>query len=243
MAEYLERLFGALGHVPPILREKLWRLRQLDETAVDMEAQLERRQTELLQAAREAVERFQGAGEGEDPVDAEELQGIRDGRQQLRELYDQKSALARDIYDILDSCCKQMDKDIRVLQGLLPEFAQAAISGRKKKGRAQEDPPHAQALLHGAHGEQAPGAGAGPGAQASDPNEPLYCICKNVSFGEMVGCDNDDCPIEWFHLACVGLEAPPADDEKWFCPLCAKPDGAGAGAEAPAAAGIAVDAR
>eukprot|EP00753_Platysulcus_tardus_P017716 PLAT6467.1.p1 GENE.PLAT6467.1~~PLAT6467.1.p1 ORF type:complete len:290 (+),score=93.82 PLAT6467.1:85-870(+) len=37
-----------------------------------------------------------------------------------------------------------------------------------------------------------------------DPNEPLYCICRKVSYGAMVGCDNDDCPIEWFHFECVG---------------------------------------
>lgn len=25
-----------------------------------------------------------------------------------------------------------------------------------------------------------------------DPNEPLYCYCQQVSYGEMVACDNDD---------------------------------------------------
>ncbi len=25
-----------------------------------------------------------------------------------------------------------------------------------------------------------------------DPNEPTYCVCNRVSFGEMVGCDNPD---------------------------------------------------
>ena len=24
-----------------------------------------------------------------------------------------------------------------------------------------------------------------------DPNEPTYCLCNRVSFGEMVACDND----------------------------------------------------
>lgn len=37
-----------------------------------------------------------------------------------------------------------------------------------------------------------------------DPNEPTYCVCHQVSYGEMIGCDNLDCPIEWFHFACVG---------------------------------------
>jgi hypothetical protein len=25
-----------------------------------------------------------------------------------------------------------------------------------------------------------------------DPNEPRYCLCNQVSYGEMVGCDNED---------------------------------------------------
>jgi inhibitor of growth protein 4 len=51
-----------------------------------------------------------------------------------------------------------------------------------------------------------------------DPNEPTYCLCHQVSYGEMIGCDNPDCPIEWFHFACVGLTSKPKG--KWFCPKC-----------------------
>ncbi|XP_014215136.1 inhibitor of growth protein 5 [Copidosoma floridanum] len=51
-----------------------------------------------------------------------------------------------------------------------------------------------------------------------DPNEPTYCICNQVSYGEMIGCDNTDCGIEWFHFACVGLTTKPKG--KWYCPKC-----------------------
>jgi len=53
---------------------------------------------------------------------------------------------------------------------------------------------------------------------AVDPNEPTYCLCHQVSYGEMIGCDNPDCPIEWFHFGCVGLTIKPKG--KWFCPKC-----------------------
>ncbi|XP_072181864.1 inhibitor of growth protein 3-like [Diadema setosum] len=53
---------------------------------------------------------------------------------------------------------------------------------------------------------------------AYDPNEPRYCVCNQVSYGEMVGCDNPKCPIEWFHYGCVGITNPPKG--KWFCPQC-----------------------
>ncbi len=48
-----------------------------------------------------------------------------------------------------------------------------------------------------------------------DGDEPRYCYCNEVSYGDMIACENDDCPREWFHLACVGLERAPRG--KWFC--------------------------
>ena len=45
-------------------------------------------------------------------------------------------------------------------------------------------------------------------------DEPRYCYCNDFSYGEMVGCDADDCPREWFHLHCVGLSKAPAKTGK-----------------------------
>lgn len=54
----------------------------------------------------------------------------------------------------------------------------------------------------------------------NNTNEPLYCICKRVSFGQMVACDNIDCKIVWYHFSCVGLDTKPRG--KWYCPQCRK---------------------
>lgn len=51
-----------------------------------------------------------------------------------------------------------------------------------------------------------------------DPNEPTYCLCEQVSYGEMICCDNDKCTIEWFHFSCVDLHHKPKG--KWYCPKC-----------------------
>eukprot|EP00127_Corallochytrium_limacisporum_P007463 Clim_evm8s252 gene=Clim_evmTU8s252 len=51
-----------------------------------------------------------------------------------------------------------------------------------------------------------------------DPDK--FCICGGPSYGEMIGCDNDDCEIEWFHFGCVGLKTKPKGD--WYCPACRK---------------------
>lgn len=62
---------------------------------------------------------------------------------------------------------------------------------------------------------------------AIDPNEPKYCYCDQVSSGDMVACDNEDCPREWFHYHCVGFTAPPKG--KWYCLFCALPGFKGSG--------------
>ena len=53
-----------------------------------------------------------------------------------------------------------------------------------------------------------------------DPNEPTYCYCNRVSFGEMIGCDNPDCAIEWFHFECVGITLETRPKGKWYCKAC-----------------------
>ena len=44
-----------------------------------------------------------------------------------------------------------------------------------------------------------------------------------VSFGEMIACDNPDCAIEWFHFECVGLDPNQSRPrgKKWYCNDCA----------------------
>jgi inhibitor of growth protein 3 len=56
------------------------------------------------------------------------------------------------------------------------------------------------------------------GAEGDDGK--VYCICQKVSFGDMVACDNDKCPYEWFHWGCVGLKSEP--EGTWICPPCTK---------------------
>ncbi|ODV97250.1 hypothetical protein PACTADRAFT_79643 [Pachysolen tannophilus NRRL Y-2460] len=56
------------------------------------------------------------------------------------------------------------------------------------------------------------------GATGGEEDE-LYCFCRQVSFGNMIACDNANCKYEWFHYDCVGLKEPPQGT--WYCPDCA----------------------
>jgi len=55
-------------------------------------------------------------------------------------------------------------------------------------------------------------------SDSDNGSQPTYCICEKISYGDMVCCDNDICPIEWFHFGCVSLRKKPKG--KWYCPRC-----------------------
>uniref|UniRef100_A0A146KMZ2 Inhibitor of growth protein n=1 Tax=Lygus hesperus TaxID=30085 RepID=A0A146KMZ2_LYGHE len=78
--------------------------------------------------------------------------------------------------------------------------ASATTKKKKRKSRQREEtPPREEEIQH-------------------DIDEPTYCLCDQISYGEMILCDNDLCPIEWFHFVCVSLTTKPKG--KWFCPKC-----------------------
>jgi len=58
-----------------------------------------------------------------------------------------------------------------------------------------------------------------------EPDEQVYCYCQRISFGEMIACDGEHCPYEWFHLVCLGFTEVPKG--KWYCSVCASDSDAG----------------
>ena len=52
---------------------------------------------------------------------------------------------------------------------------------------------------------------------ASSEDERLFCYCQREG-GQMIGCDNSNCPIEWFHMKCLKIKNVPKG--KWYCPDC-----------------------
>lgn len=79
-----------------------------------------------------------------------------------------------------------------------------------------------------------------PGDIQGDPDEKKYCYCNRISFGQMVGCDDENCEKEWvspralsgpylgssltacfsfqFHLVCIGHKVAPTGT--WYCDDC-----------------------
>lgn len=119
----------------------------------------------------------------------------------------------------------------------LSDADSASLSGEDKRGRsrgASGTPARdggAAANINVTEGSRGPGGARRRAAQGEDHemadaedeeagDDRKYCFCRTVSFGDMVACDNEDCPYEWFHWSCVGLKSEP--NGKWFCAECEK---------------------
>lgn len=51
-------------------------------------------------------------------------------------------------------------------------------------------------------------------------DEIKWCYCKGDDEDEMICCDNESCPIQWFHTACLKITHIPKGN--WYCPNCRK---------------------
>ena len=81
---------------------------------------------------------------------------------------------------------------------------------------ADDESAHSEA---GTEDEEMLGMG-GPEQEEEESDDTKYCFCQRVSFGDMVGCDNDDCRFQWFHWECVNIKESPVGE--WLCPECRK---------------------
>lgn len=138
---------------------------------------------------------------------------------------DDKVQLAMQTYEMVDKHIRRLDTDLQRLeakQRTLDKKSESQMfvdksteKKKKKKGSDNNTPETSSSLPFSLI------SGAGEGLDMPvDPNEPTYCLCHQVSYGEMIGCDNGDCPVEWFHFACVGLTSKPKGS--WYCPICTK---------------------
>lgn len=131
-------------------------------------------------------------------------------------LSEEKMNRAQQIYDYIDQHIRKLDKDLKSFEAEVAKERQrlglpavpgtegelggpSGVDGRRKRGgkggAATPAPVHvptSEELYHAA-------------LAVADATEPTYCYCNRISFGEMIACDNVECPIEWFHFECVGL--------------------------------------
>ena len=194
----------------------LKRLRDLDDTAIGLSASITKVVDRSLDDTRGGKRGKSGSG-----TDLNNESFLSDLKKSVA-VADEKVALAQQCYDLVEQHIARLDKDLRVFDNALAEKeAQVAIA----KGLVV--PPKAvgndgQGGLSNAINNvvQPTQAGTAAVAHLSDLNEQKFCVCNRVSFGEMIACENEECAIEWFHFACVGLSTDAKIKGKWYCTTC-----------------------
>jgi hypothetical protein len=115
----------------------------------------------------------------------------------IEDFTERKVQLAINAYDMIDQQICVVDKEIKLLE----------TSIKFNRGKI---PPPPTFETRAAKKRKIP---------KEPESEPLFCVCRTPNSGKMVQCDNEDCPIEWFHYECVGLTKTP---DVWHCPTCAQ---------------------
>ncbi|MQM02401.1 hypothetical protein Taro_035163 [Colocasia esculenta] len=210
------QLEADLESLPSMLRHTYATMRELDQSLLTLQQQNEKRCEEEIEEIR------QGVQSGNMTLDASLIRfsdEALDEQKHCIRIADEKVALAGQAYEMVDAQIQQLDQYMRKLEERRQEreLAQAAgtgaVDGGSRSGRGSESskPGRKKTRL----------VAEPPSIDLEipvDPNEPTYCFCNQVSYGQMVACDNPDCKIEWFHFGCVGLKEQPKG--KWYCPNC-----------------------
>lgn len=143
----------------------------------------------------------------------------------LEDFTERKIQLAVRNYDLIDHHIRLVDHELSIVENVMknnglsiqlniptPTVSVVAVknvNSEKKRGRGR--PPLSSIKSDTPKYEEVEEV-------EIDPNEPLYCICRQVAFGDMIACDNDSCTVEWFHYSCVNLTKKPKST--WLCNAC-----------------------
>lgn len=185
-----DHFIETLEHVPAELQRNFVLMSDLDK-----------RTRELLKRISECVQEYRKvAKKGKRTSLLKESMDLFD---KARSYADDKVDLAMQTYDLVDKHIRRLES-INGAQTIGETNNTSSSIGQTQEGKKRDCSRNALEPL--------------AVDMPPDPNEPKYCTCHQVSFGEMIACDNKDCPVEWFHFACVDLKAKPKG--KWYCPEC-----------------------
>ncbi|XP_043703349.1 PHD finger protein ING1 [Telopea speciosissima] len=223
---FLEDFQASLESLPTILQRKYSLMCDLDKSLQESQRQNE------LRCEQEIEDIKRGVQSGNITPDTSLIRFSDDALDEQKHcirIADEKVGLAIQAYDLvdahvqqLDQYMKRLDEELRRERDLAGAGGVAALNSdiNVKSGRGSETSKGGRKKTRSA---AAATVAADPPSMdldlPVDPNEPTYCYCNQISFGEMIACDNPDCKIEWFHYGCVGLKDPPKG--KWYCPDCA----------------------
>ena len=226
---YLGNSLKSLSGLPNDVRKNFSGMLSLDERNNDLSTEIETASQEYL---RKVKERHLNPRKRKS-----EMEKIMKMFHEAKDNSDSKVKIAIQTYELVDKHIRKLDVDLAKFESEMKETGgrlsqteseddEAATEKKmtKKKKKAidkDDDSKKPVTAVVAATSVSANGAPVGDIPIVDmpvDPNEPTYCLCQQVSYGEMIGCDNQDCHIEWFHFPCMALMDKPKG--KWYCPKC-----------------------
>ncbi|BHF65785.1 Inhibitor of growth protein 4 [Sparganum proliferum] len=194
--DYLQKYLEDLEQVPPHLRQEFKIMRDLDHKVQELLNETQIKTNFLIQQSSQLSTEER----------SRRIREIQELFVKGREISNDKVSRAENVYELVDKQIRRLDADMFEFKKALAEKELKKLKKSQKKsdltGSSKIPATAALALaLTNNPGEVLD--------MPVDPNEPTYCLCQQVSYGEMVACDHRDCPIEWFHFGCVGLTSKP----------------------------------
>ncbi|KAJ6388168.1 hypothetical protein OIU77_026693 [Salix suchowensis] len=235
MSSFVDEFQANLEALPNILQKKYSLLRDLDKSLQEIQRQNEQRCEQEIEDIKQGVK----AGNITPNTSLIRFsdEALDEQKHSIR-IADEKMALAVQAYDFVDAHIQQLDQFLKLCDEdnrrerdtAAPALLASSLDGNTKSGRGSESGRGGRKKTRLIAAEEATETEvavatttANPtGTQLDlpvDPNEPTYCFCNQVSYGDMIACDNPDCKIEWFHFGCVGLKEKVKG--KWYCSDCA----------------------
>ncbi|KAH7666287.1 ING family protein [Dioscorea alata] len=240
---YVDDYLEYSSTLAPELQRLLSTMRELDERAQGIINQTREQTNDCLRIHSHSSKKV--IHEDDETTFEKLKKEIEASQENALSLCTEKVLLARQAYDLIESHVKRLDEDLNQFaedlkqEGKIPPDEPATLPPlpiKDEKRRSGHYTPQVKRLRErewererdvdielmpppGSHKKSLPVSVDAD--QPIDPNEPTYCVCHQVSFGDMIACDNENCEGgEWFHYSCVGLTSETRFKGKWFCPTC-----------------------
>eukprot|EP00871_Galdieria_phlegrea_P003079 jgi/Galph1/3772/GphlegSOOS_G2403.1 len=176
---YLDEILGKVSSLPSDLKNSFSKIKELDAKCLAL-------QTEADRLYEECLERGQSRSKSSESLkrlwkDLEETQ------REMTTLTDQKVKLAEKAYEAVDKNVRQLDEKLREFEAHLRAEGKWPVNAQERKLTIGSG---TNLKSSRERGERKLSNLAVIEDMPVDPNEPRYCYCNQVSYGEMIACDN-----------------------------------------------------
>ncbi|KAI4896848.1 hypothetical protein NFI96_016910, partial [Prochilodus magdalenae] len=209
-----------IENLPCELQRNFTLMRELDNRTEEKKGEIDKLAEEYISNVRNLASEQR----------MEHLQKIQNAYSKCKEYSDDKVQLAMQTYEMVDKHIRRLDADLARFENELKEKldvggyespdSRALKKGggrglkekRGPKGRGRkcsdDDSPRKKKMKNSPEFSESllPVHPSDVLDMPVDPNEPTYCLCHQVSYGEMIGCDNpDDLLFLSPHVSLLGL--------------------------------------